>query len=197
LATKHAVLGILADRPSYGYELVHRLNLRLGPAWQLSASTVYAALEQLEHDRLISAVERVGEDRRGADRRVLRRVVYEVTAAGLESLRAWMGEPSFRPEPVRSELALKIAVSRSDDAPAILDAVEQAGRIVAIARGECLAAAEAASGRPWSDTTAALLAAGTVGRLDGELRWLELVRRSLGALRAPSPGYAGRGAPAG
>ena len=47
MSLKHAVLGLVLERRGYGYDLVQRLTDRLGPAWQLTPSAVYFALDQL------------------------------------------------------------------------------------------------------------------------------------------------------
>lgn len=63
MAIKHAVLGLLLERRGYGYELMQRLEGRLGPAWKLNPSTVYAALDQLEDEGMIVGCTREREER--------------------------------------------------------------------------------------------------------------------------------------
>ncbi len=177
MALKHAVLGLLVTRRGYGYELVQRLDGRLGPAWQLSASTVYAALDQLETAGLVKGlagcVAGGGRERRGAQR-----VVNEATEAGREEFEDWLARPILRAEPIRNELALKLAAARRDDAPALLEAIEQAERVTRVTREECEAAAPAA-GRRWDDAAATLLGAAAVHRFDADLRWLGRARQAI------------------
>ncbi len=77
-----AVLGLLHEGPTHGYELRRRLNTALGPFRALSYGTLYPALRSLLERGLIAET----EDPRSAGRR--RRVVYEITAAGKEQFSA-------------------------------------------------------------------------------------------------------------
>ncbi len=73
-----AVLGLLHEGPTHGYELRRRLNTALGPFRALSYGTLYPALRGLLERGLIAET----EDPRATGRR--KRVVYEITAAGKE-----------------------------------------------------------------------------------------------------------------
>jgi DNA-binding PadR family transcriptional regulator len=73
-----AVLGLLHEGPTHGYELRRRLNTALGPFRALSYGTLYPALRTLLERGLIAET----EDLVAAGRR--RRVVYELTAGGKE-----------------------------------------------------------------------------------------------------------------
>ena len=70
LSTKHAVLGLMIDRPSYGYNLQQQIAERLG-FLGLAESTVYKTLERLEQDGWVEEVgqKQVGGTRRGAPRK--------------------------------------------------------------------------------------------------------------------------------
>jgi DNA-binding PadR family transcriptional regulator len=48
-----AVLALLAEQPSHGYELMTRLEGRCGGAYQASAGGIYPTLQQLEDERLL------------------------------------------------------------------------------------------------------------------------------------------------
>lgn len=73
-----AVLGLLHEGPTHGYDLRRRLNTALGPFRALSYGTLYPALRGLLERGLIAET----EDPAAAGRR--KRVVYELTAAGKE-----------------------------------------------------------------------------------------------------------------
>ena len=77
-----AVLLLLSEEPSHGYELVKALRaFRFG---DVDRPAVYRALGQLEKDGLVeswSAESKAGQARR----------VYDLTADGRHALRAWMG----------------------------------------------------------------------------------------------------------
>jgi DNA-binding PadR family transcriptional regulator len=191
---KHAVLGLLLERPGYGYELMQRLERRLEPAWQLNPSTVYAALERLEGEALIASRGFEGPATGARARGEARRVVYEATSAGRREFELWIGRPSERIEPVRGELQLKLAAAREQDVPALLDAIDHAELLARMLWEEC-------RGRAPADAVGAVGAVGAasveliqmaaMSRLEGELRWLQTVRRCLKRSR-PHPGGEGQ-----
>ncbi|MEZ4452161.1 MAG: PadR family transcriptional regulator [Nannocystaceae bacterium] len=47
-----ALLGLLAERPGHGYELMTRLEARCGGAYRASPGTIYPTLQQLEDEGL-------------------------------------------------------------------------------------------------------------------------------------------------
>jgi DNA-binding PadR family transcriptional regulator len=74
-----AVLGLLHEGPTHGYDLRRRLNTALGPFRALSYGTLYPALRGLLDRGLIAET---ADDASPGSRRP--RVVYELTAAGKE-----------------------------------------------------------------------------------------------------------------
>jgi PadR family transcriptional regulator PadR len=65
------VLGLLAEEPLYGYELLERYRERAMELWaEAGRASVYQALRRLERDGLVSG--RAQEGREGPDRRVYR-----------------------------------------------------------------------------------------------------------------------------
>jgi DNA-binding PadR family transcriptional regulator len=76
-----AVLGLLHEGPTHGYELRRRLNTALGPFRALSYGTLYPALKALLGRGLIAEATDVPGPGPLSKRP---RVVYELTAAGKE-----------------------------------------------------------------------------------------------------------------
>jgi DNA-binding PadR family transcriptional regulator len=68
------ILGVLADGPSHGYEIMHRIGHHTGHMWQPSPGSLYPALEMLESKGYIACQ---GDGRRK---------VYTLTPKGLEVL---------------------------------------------------------------------------------------------------------------
>src|SRR5262249_57486988 len=85
-ATSYAVLGLLAVRPRYAYDLVgqiKRSNIRL--IWPRAESKLYEEPKTLvAHGLATSGVARTGARRRS---------VYRITPRGRHALRQWLGEP--------------------------------------------------------------------------------------------------------
>jgi DNA-binding PadR family transcriptional regulator len=101
----HAVLGLLAEGPSYGYELKNSFEEALGPGWgDLNIGHVYQVLDRLTRDRLVTKRLLPQIDR--PDRHV-----YRQTPEGREELREWLAEPSVRQSGYRDDSFLKLFVA--------------------------------------------------------------------------------------
>jgi DNA-binding PadR family transcriptional regulator len=118
LSAKHAVLGLVIERPGYGYQLAQRLRERFDSS-AFAPSGVYSALDQLGRDELVRCA---GEMSRGGAQRAAPRMIYEATPAGVEHFEAWMLGSSPAP-PLRDELHMKIALCRPRDLPRLIDMV--------------------------------------------------------------------------
>jgi len=107
---QHAVLALLADRPSYGYELKSEFEAAVGPQWgALNIGHLYQILERLSRDHLVSS-ERHAQAVRPD------RVVYAITEAGRAELARWLDAPSPRSGGFRDDFFLKItAAARAGD----------------------------------------------------------------------------------
>jgi DNA-binding PadR family transcriptional regulator len=183
MSVKHAVLGLLLERRSYGYELGQRLSGRVGPAWPLSPSAVYAALDQLEaagavEGHLREAVERDASrpSRRGG------RVVYAPSSKGAEVFRRWIESPSARREPLRSELQLKVAFARPEDVDVLLPTLDREEHELRRVHAECSTARRSLDGagaEDWSAMAAGLIQAAALRRVEAELAWIDDARDAL------------------
>jgi DNA-binding PadR family transcriptional regulator len=188
---KHAVLGLLVERRGYGYELVQRLGDRLGPGWQLNSSAVYAALDQLEADGFIQG--RRGQSSGSGDARPPRRdgrLVYDATEAGAEEFDRWIGRPGDQVAPVRSELHLRLAVSRLGDLAAVCRSLEHEEHLLRQVRDAATTTdPEAGHGRPggWPDEAARIVRDATVQRMQSELDWITTTRAALERALAGTP----------
>ena len=113
----HAILALLADGPSHGYELRGAFDAAVGPQWgALNIGHLYQVLERLGRDGHVRS-SRVAQDVRPD------RVVYEITESGRAELAEWMAEPSPRTSGFRDDFFLKVvAAARSRD-PATVESV--------------------------------------------------------------------------
>lgn len=97
----HAVLALLADGPSYGYELRARFEESVGPQWgQWNIGHLYQVLERLEREHLVT--KRVAPQQDRPDR-----VVYRLTKAGRGEIEKWLATPFVR-RGYRDDLFLKL-----------------------------------------------------------------------------------------
>jgi DNA-binding PadR family transcriptional regulator len=103
MSIRHGLLALLAEGPSYGYQLRARLESRTGGTWPLNIGQVYTTLSRLQRDGLAEAA---GEDDEGHS-------TYRITDAGRAGVDEWFGSPVERSSPARDELAIKLALAVS------------------------------------------------------------------------------------
>ncbi|WP_433080106.1 PadR family transcriptional regulator [Dactylosporangium sp. CA-052675] len=116
----HAVLSLLSHGPSYGYELKGAFETAVGPQWgPLNIGHLYQILDRLSRDGMVVS-------QRHAQAVKPDRVVYEITGAGHEELRRWLGEASPRSGGFRDDFFLKVtAAARSGDADTVKTVLSQ------------------------------------------------------------------------
>ncbi len=96
------VLGLLAEEPLYGYDLLERFRTRSMGFWvEVGKASVYQALRRLEEEGL--ATGRPQEGTGGPDRRV-----YRVTASGRARLRAGLRERCADARPYETDAGLAL-----------------------------------------------------------------------------------------
>lgn len=189
-AVNWAVLGLVIERPSYGYELFQRLERRYGGVLDPPISQIYAALNALERAELI---EPLPEEERDLDpedglRPAARRqpkVHYRATAGGARAFREWVAE-QMREDPRHIELLRRIAgtaagIDRSGTMRELVDAyeracVEEASRLpLPPARDGATPAAAA------GELVERLVLAARRGLLDAHFAWIAYARTEIDA----------------
>jgi DNA-binding PadR family transcriptional regulator len=101
----HAVLALLDDGDSYGYELRAQFQQLVGPQWgDLNIGHLYQVLERLVRDGLVT--KREVEQERRPDK-----VVYRITRSGRNELQDWLKTPFVRSGGYRDDFFLKLAAA--------------------------------------------------------------------------------------
>jgi DNA-binding PadR family transcriptional regulator len=180
MSAKHAVLGLVIERPGYGYQLAQRLDERFG-ASGFALSGVYSALDQLSRDELVRSA---GEMGAGPARRAAPRTIYEATEEGVDHFEAWMLDPSPAP-PLRDELHMKIALCRPRNVPRLIEMVGSQ-EIVCLGRLQDLKQLTedaSTSSRDWSGLMRMLAAEAEVAFWNARIEWLQNARELLEQLR--------------
>jgi DNA-binding PadR family transcriptional regulator len=173
LSTRHVVLGLLVERPGYGYDLQQRIDARLG-FLGLSESAVYKILERLEVEGWI---EETGQRRIGATRRGAPRVMYRATALGRERFKQWMAAPCERGV-LRDELQAKLNVAEPEDLPELLATAEAQGQaclteLAALRRPALAQVVELDV--PWRDAAMAMVDDFRLRALQTQIDWLDAI----------------------
>lgn len=119
-----AVLALVIERPSYGYELSQRFDERFGTLYPVSRSRIYQVLNQLLAQGLIEQlpVEHEVQNRRQP------KPHYRATPEGARSHRDWMAA-AIRDDPRREELLRRLLATSARDARAMLQVVDSYERV--------------------------------------------------------------------
>lgn len=168
-ALRGATLALIAERGGHGYELAHRLNLRLGPTWQVGPKQVYPILDELERAGLATSAEEPNPERPRQPR-----IVYRATERAHETLRLWMCSPVEK-EPARPDLLARIASASPGDVAELTEALDEYERALRRLLSENADAARPAASS-WSTLLLSVVRGHTEAQLEGELRWLAEAR---------------------
>ena len=103
---KHAFLALLAEEPSYGYELKKRYDDAIGLLW-LQQAQVYNNLRALQDAGLVELEARIMQESLPDQKR------FRLTGAGEQELAAWTGEPVHSNRKLKDDFYLKLAVLAS------------------------------------------------------------------------------------
>jgi PadR family transcriptional regulator AphA len=120
MSAKHAMLGVLLDRPAYPYQLADQLQQRMGPAWKVNSGQVYQTIKALEEDGLIERVQSVPSDRED-------RHVFAITDEGVVEFQRWFEKTASGVRLSRRPLLVQITFAgqhRLRDAMTKVDAYE-------------------------------------------------------------------------
>lgn len=182
MSAKYAILGLVIERPGYGYQLAQRLEERFGSS-AFAPSGVYSALDQLSRDEFVRAAGGMGL---GAARRAAPRMIYEATDQGVDHFEEWILGSSPAP-PLRDELHMKIALCRPSNLPRLIDLVygqELAclGRLRDLKGGAASTAND--ESRDWSGTMRVLARDAEIALWKSRIEWLQNARELLERLLA-------------
>lgn len=170
------VLGFVAERPGYGYDLGKRITARLGPGWQYNPTGIYAALSRLEEKKLIAGE---AKDARGRARPLVR---YRVTEDGVLDVEDWLRSEAHK-EPVREDVLARLAVAGPEHAPLLLEALDGYER-------ECIdlitgtKSSDPGDTTPWERLIIDGVQDSMLQHLKAELSWVKSMRRRIEAFNA-------------
>jgi DNA-binding PadR family transcriptional regulator len=172
MSAKNAVLGLVIERPGYGYDLARRLQERFGSSG-FAPTGVYSALDQLSSDEL---VRNAGSRTCAGNERAAPRTIYEATPKGVDHFEEWMlGCSSLAP--VRDELYMKIALSKPHNLPRLVE-LARSQEEDCLARLESLKQPATSRGAPraWSEVAVLLVRDAEIKQMQARVEWLQKAR---------------------
>ena len=191
MSVRHAILGLLAQRPRHGYELHAAFEALAGGQanWQLKPAQVYTTLARLEESNLVDCASDVGE---GAepDRRI-----YAITPEGVQALQEWFAS-GVSTGHQRDEFFVKLMVALASGETDPLRLIQSQR---ACLYQEMHAATRQRDGYdPRLEMAQILLVDKAIMHLEADLRWLDIVEMRLEEVKhqpLPEPELRPRGRP--
>lgn len=172
--TRYAILGLLARKPSHGYELANRFGDLFGPGWEISTGQISEILRTLRKAGWAEC--------RPAHQGARKLKVHQITDAGDQALAEWQARPCAT-QLLRETLYLKLALARPQDTPHLLRAIGlQEQTCVDLLRR--YTESENASllrkdADEWETLALETIDEATSIRLHGELDWLSKTRKRI------------------
>ena len=165
------VLGLLAETPLHGYDLLERFRSRSMGFWvEVGKASVYQALKRLDREGSISGKAQEGDE--GPDRRV-----YRITRAGRDRLRRGLAERFASLQPYETDAGLALGfvhLLSPTDARKAADARERSVRDLLEAVSTELARTVSGPGPARAVSTAMLQRQAALAK--AELAWLKTFR---------------------
>jgi DNA-binding PadR family transcriptional regulator len=191
MSVRHAVLGLLAQRPRHGYELHAAFEALVGGVanWEVKPAQVYTTLSRLEEAGLIDCASDMGEgDEPG-------RRIYAITSQGVQALQEWFTH-GVAPEHQRDEFFVKLMV-------ALASGEADPGRLIQNQRSCLYQELHAATTLrdnydPRAEMAQILLVDKAIMHLEADLRWLDITEMRLDEVKnqpLPEPEERPRGRP--
>jgi DNA-binding PadR family transcriptional regulator len=182
VSAKHAILGLVIDKPSYARRIAAEARRQLRFA-DLADSYPYWALEKLEAEGLVRGVYENGAP--GGNHGAGRQAVYEATAKGVRAFEDWL-----RSTPgeclLRDDVQFRLAVVRPGDVPRIVELIRDrehvcAALVQALKHAQLLGPKDSSA---WNSALNDVARDAELMFLRGRIDWLQGVREALEAISA-------------
>jgi len=178
MSVRHTLLGLLAQKPRYGYELCAGFIALVGGRenWDVKPPQIYTTLARMAESGLV-----VLEDKNGKKGKS----EYRITAKGHTELMNWFRESAVK-EPQQDAFYLKLMLSLD------LDEVD-ASRLVIIQRASLYQELHAITEQrqqldPQIQLAQILLMDKAIMHLEADLRWLDMIESRLDEVKSqPAP----------
>ena len=190
MSVRHAVLGLLAQRPRHGYELRAAFQAVVGGEenWDIKPAQIYTTLARLEQGGLV-AKGSVEQDA-GPEKRI-----YALTPTGRQMLKEWFAS-GMEPEHQHDELFLKLMMG-------LVSGVADPYRVIQTQRAHLYQelhdiTEHRSRADPGKELAKILLLDKAIMHLEADLRWLDTIEARLDEIRRqplPEPETKPRGRP--
>jgi DNA-binding PadR family transcriptional regulator len=191
MSVRHAILGLLAQRPRHGYDLRAAFVAVMGGElnWDVKPAQIYTTLERLEQAGLVQCESDLGEGKEPSRR------VYAITPAGKKVLHEWFTN-GITPEHQRDEFFVKLMIG-------LVCGEADPARLIQTQRAHLYQDLHAATNLrdsydPKTEMAQILLLDKSIMHLEADLRWLDITELRLEQVKHqpfPEPEIRPRGRP--
>jgi DNA-binding PadR family transcriptional regulator len=191
MSVRHAILGLISQKPRHGYELRVAFEALVGgdENWDVKPAQIYATLERLREAGLVTCTSDLGEGEQPARR------IYAITPQGQETLSEWFAS-GVTPGHQRDEFYIKLMISLACGGA-------NPERLIQIQRSHLFQEMHAATAQrdsydPQSEMAQILLLDKAIMHLEADLRWLDITETRLDEVQRqpfPEPVIRRRGRP--
>ncbi|GAB4577829.1 MAG: PadR family transcriptional regulator [Anaerolineales bacterium] len=190
MSVRHAILGLLAQKPRHGYELHSVFSAVVGgESWDVKPAQIYTTLNRLEEAGLVETASDLGEGDEPERR------VYAVTEQGQTVLQEWFAAGSTL-DHQRDEFFVKVMV-------ALVSGEADPWRLIQTQRAHIFQDLHATTEQrdrldPATEIAHILLMEKVIMHLEADLRWLDIVESHIETIKRqplPEPEIRKRGRP--
>jgi DNA-binding PadR family transcriptional regulator len=174
-----AVLGLVIEKPSYGYELGQRFDRRYDGLLAAGMSHIYAALDRLQRDGLVEPLALAPREQA----RRQPRVRYRATSAGVHAHREWLVSV-LHDNGLSTQVLGRMAAGVTCDVDAVRRMLDDFEALCVAEASAAALAASPAEARSVPELVAALVREQRGGAARGQLEWLASARAQLDAFAA-------------
>jgi DNA-binding PadR family transcriptional regulator len=188
MSVRHALLGLLAQKPRYGYELCAGFTALVGGKenWDVKPPQIYTTLARMVESGLVTFSNSNGQQSKGE---------YTITPSGHDELMNWFRASDIE-EPHQDPFYLKLMLSLE------LDEVD-ASRLIVIQRAALYQELHRITEQrqaldPQNQLAQMLLMDTSAMHLEADLRWLDMIESRLDEVQqqpSPKPALRPRGRP--
>jgi DNA-binding PadR family transcriptional regulator len=188
---RHAILGLISQKPRHGYELRIAFEALAGGDrnWDVKPAQIYTTLERLEEAGLVTCSSDLGQGDEPSRR------IYRLTPQGQDALQKWLSG-GVLPEHQRDEFFIKLMIG-------LVSGQAEPEKLIQAQRSLLFQELHAATVQreeydPRTETAQILLLDKVIMHLEADLRWLDIVEVRLDTIKGqplPEPQIRPRGRP--
>ncbi len=191
MSVRHAILGLIAQKPRHGYETRAAFEALVGGDgnWEVKPAQIYTTLERLEEAGLVEKASDLGEGAEPSRR------VYRITPQGETELQDWLSN-GITPEHHRDEFFIKLIIG-------LVSGKAEPERLIQSQRVMLFQEMHSTTNQrdehdPGTEMAQILLLDKVIMHLEADLRWLDMVEKRLETIKGqplPEPIILRRGRP--